>query len=200
MDRFTSYFEERLSFVIEHYGDKFDFKETYQLHLNYDESTAGKLVLHENKMQTPYDYMGQYFTNIPIRVEAIAEPGYVFVKWEEIDSRDAVLSFVGTEDQILTPVFLKESEILAAEDGLQWTVYPTLAADFLYVEAAYANPSKLKVEIVNSVGQIVFEENIEVYNYLEVHSFDIKDIAEGIYFLRLNTADEKSSVKFVVQR
>jgi len=200
VEQFVQFFEKRLAFVIEHYQNKLGFEETFELHLNYDENAGGKIVLHQNKMKTPYNYSGQYFKNIPLRIEAIAAPGYIFVKWKEINSSDAVLSFVGTEDQILTPIFVRESDILAPDADLEWAFYPSLATDFLYVEAAVANPVDATVKVVNAVGQIVYETSIKINNYPETTPVDISHIAEGVYFLRMSFGNEVRLEKFVVQR
>jgi len=197
---FKDFFEDRLSFVFENYRSEFGFEKTYKLTLNVDEYSNGKVVLHTNKMTAPYQYSGRYFSEIPLRVEAVADSSYVFVKWLELENSNAQLSFVGMQDQILTPIFVKESDFLGEDSPLKLVIFPTLADNLLYFETVYAINTTAQVEIISAIGQTVFTKQILVQHYPEKRTIDLHSLANGIYFLRIKSQDSYQTQKFVIQR
>ena len=85
ISRFKQFFAERFDHTLDHYRIIFGNDDRFTLQINVRDSSQRKVVLHENKMEVAPDYSGQYFSDIPMRVEAVPEPGFVFVKWLEID-------------------------------------------------------------------------------------------------------------------
>lgn len=96
-DFIMDYFNE-----IEPLAENIDVMVTITLSLeNKDE---GYIVLNSI---TPHEYPwnGIYFNNIPIRLEAVAHPGYMFERWVETGSNDSVITVTPMGNQSFTAEF-----------------------------------------------------------------------------------------------
>ena len=92
--------------VLNHYENYFDYDGHFNLNINFDETTKGTVVFHTNEMKIPYQYSGEYFNDVPIRIKAIPKDGYYFLKWEETGVTNPVIDFTSNINAILTPIFL----------------------------------------------------------------------------------------------
>jgi len=198
--QYKDFFAERFTYIPKHYQERLDFEDTYDLEINYDDNSGGKVFFHENKMKVPYNYQGEYFKNRPIRIEAIANEGYVFVKWKEINKRNARLDFISAESQTLTPIFVKESDFLSSEADLQMEIYPNPAQDFLIISAANSTKTKAKYTLHNTIGQSIFSKEIQLENFPEEQRIDISKLTNGVYFLILETDLEKKIRKIAISK
>jgi hypothetical protein len=66
---------------------------------------GGKVKL--NSLLLSKDFEGNYFTNIPISIEANPDFGYVFIGWKELDSYDKRIDTILNDRLELTPIFVK---------------------------------------------------------------------------------------------
>ena len=72
-------------------------------------------------------------------------------------------------------------------------VYPNPASEELRIEASN---SLYSIELLNSIGQLVFTKD----NYRGRQNIDLRDYAEGIYILRLTTANgNRFDKKIIIQ-
>ena len=198
--KYKDFFTDRFSYIPEHYNERLQFEGTFDLEINYDEYSGGEVFFHENKMKIPYNYQGEYFRKRPLRIEAVANEGYVFVKWKETDNRNARLNFISEENQILTPIFVKETDFLPLEAGLQMEIYPNPAQNFIIIQTANSIKTKAKYTLHNAIGQFIFSNEIELENFPETHRIDISQLSNGVYFLELETNTEKKIQKIVINK
>ncbi|MGK0365564.1 MAG: hypothetical protein ACI85O_002630 [Saprospiraceae bacterium] len=194
------FFADRFSYIPEHYEERLQFEGTFSLEINHDESSGGKVFFHENKMEVPHNYRGEYFKKRPLRIEAVANEGYVFVKWQENGNRNARLDFISEASQTLTPIFVKETDFLSSESGLQMEIYPNPAQDFFIIEAANATKKNAKYILHNAIGQFIFSKEIELENFPEEHRIDTSLLSNGIYFLTFETDIEQQIQKIIINR
>ncbi len=200
LTQYKDFFKERFSFIPEHYKERLQFESTFELEINYDANSGGKVFLHDNKMKVPYNYQGEYFKNRPLKIEAIADEGYVFVKWKEIDNRNAHIYFISENSQILTPIFVKETDFLSLDADLQLEVYPNPAQDFIILETANSTKTKAKYTLHNAIGQFILSKEIELENFPEKHKVDISTLSNGVYFLGLETDTKKQIQKIIINK
>jgi hypothetical protein len=91
------------------------------------------------------------------------------------------------------------SSIKNTEDDYSLRVFPSPAIDEMTVLFnQQSQPNGLAVHIINSVGQIVMTETI-LPGALS-HSFTIRELPEGLYFLRAGSADRWVNKPFVISR
>ncbi|HHS96167.1 MAG TPA: hypothetical protein ENJ45_06210, partial [Phaeodactylibacter sp.] len=116
MDEFRSFFDDRPEHMRNFLQSKFNLNGTFNLHLNYNENSGGTLRINSNQMQTPYNYTGIYFKDIPIELFAIPNPGYEFVHWEETGETNPTIYFSSSSDATLTPIFQSVLNVYIGND------------------------------------------------------------------------------------
>lgn len=117
--------QQRSFYQRQHIRDHFDIESDIDVTLDVSNTEAGYIRINTINItpDTPgvpedtYPWTGIYFHNIPIEIEAIAEPGFVFSHWTgSINSDDAVLQLTPTGNIELTAHFIEqqapESEII----------------------------------------------------------------------------------------
>ena len=105
VDAFREFFEERPTYFRGFMDDYFNLDGTYELSVIYDVDTGGDVFVNRNAMDVPYDYVGTYFKGIPMRVSAVAKPGFTFSHWLETGETTSVIDFVSWTNTTLTPIF-----------------------------------------------------------------------------------------------
>jgi len=95
----------RAGFVRKNFMRQFAIKDTISFEIKMNINKAGKITLigytlPDNK------FKGQVFADIPIRIEAIPNEGYEFVKWKE-DDLERNCTLIPTKDKKLTAIFKK---------------------------------------------------------------------------------------------
>ncbi len=72
---------DRRKYVNQHYISKFDLGGTSELTSEVNNPSMGQIYI--NDMPVPYsNNKGEYFNNVPIRITAVPQPGYIFSHWE----------------------------------------------------------------------------------------------------------------------
>ncbi len=93
MDKLYEFARNRQGVMYNHLQSFFDLDSLYNLDLDIG-SGEGELRVNTITLNEPvfnelvYPWKGKYFRGIPIEVEAIAAPGYVFSHWEGISNQD----------------------------------------------------------------------------------------------------------------
>lgn len=80
---------------------------------------------------------------------------------------------------------------LSNNDG--WNVYPNPSTGALYIVNSTTVKEESQIQVLNSIGQIVFEETISS-NYKNI---DLSKLNSGVYFVKI-TSDKNTTVKRVV--
>ncbi len=105
ISNFKQFFVDRPDFFRGFIDSHFNLNGTYELTLNYNQNTGGTVVVNTNEMETPYNYTGLYFKDIPLQVKAIPKPNYEFLYWLETGETEPTINFFSTNDAVLTPIF-----------------------------------------------------------------------------------------------
>lgn len=76
----------------------------------------------------------------------------------------------------------------------QWIVYPNPSTGILnLINNSIATDSKLHIQVVNAIGQLVYEESTNANH----KTIDLTMLSNGVYFVKL-VSDKRSSVKRIV--
>jgi len=114
-DYVRAWFPLRPSYMKQHIRNYFGIGGMYTLTIPVTANTNGFVVLNENEYKAPLNYSGEYFDNIPMRIRAIANPGYRFSHWLETGSTDEVHTFTTTSSRTRTPVFVPAEALVINE-------------------------------------------------------------------------------------
>lgn len=106
---FKAFFVGRFNAMRNHMRFQFNLSQTYQLTFNHTENTPGKVYFHSNELEIPAQFKAEYFQDLPLKIKAVPNPGFVFLKWEETGETSPEIEFegTGTGNTTLTPVFVK---------------------------------------------------------------------------------------------
>jgi len=88
----------------------------YDLTITANDKAAGTVYI--QNIQVPYDSVGTYFDNIPLKLEAKAKPGFRFVQWEGQDLTDSSKSIINvnlTENSSIRAIFGPEADLVITE-------------------------------------------------------------------------------------
>lgn len=105
IDNYKTFYEMRPEYYRTFLNDALDMNGTFTLNVNFDENSGGTVNIHDNEMNLPFNYEGTYFKNIPIRFEAVANPGYEFSHWLETSITENVIYFTTGGNTTMTPIF-----------------------------------------------------------------------------------------------
>ncbi|MBU2649969.1 MAG: T9SS type A sorting domain-containing protein, partial [Bacteroidetes bacterium] len=79
-------------------------------------------------------------------------------------------------------------------------VYPNPNNGNFVVELNYPASGKADISIYNTVGTKILEENGISFTGMYIHSIDLKDQPEGLYFLQIVSGSEKFTKKIIVNK
>jgi hypothetical protein len=202
INRFKFFFVERFEHTLVHFGLQFNIWGHYKLQINVEDSQEGKVVLHDNKMEVAPDYLGKYFANVPMRIEAVPAAGYRFLKWKETESFDAILYFHSNQNQTLTPIFVKEENYfdpLEENANVNLHLFPNPASDDLNLIIGYGHSSTGYLTVTDVLGRIVHKEELTVERHPKRHIINLNNWQSGIYFFRIVVENEELMERVVVE-
>ncbi len=171
-------------------NDHFNLDGTYQLTLNYNEATNGRVVINSNEMETPYNFTNLYFKNIPVQVKAIAEEGYQFSHWLETGETSEVINFVAGDDSILTPIF---DELVGTEEPealISYQVFPNPTTGKVNLLASFDQTTELTIAVYDLLGKVIYTKRVNSISINE--QLDLSGQSAGIYLLNITT--EKGTI------
>lgn len=197
VEKLRNFATERPTYQKQHLIDFFNLDGTYQLTTNVDNVEQGfvkinTIEINNSTVGIDGDYStwsGDYFKGVPVKLSAIALPGYEFSHWiGDIESNEAELIVNGTEDINVTAVF-ERSLSTGDLDKVDFLVYPNPTADVLNI--ASASTSEIKFSISNMLGQQL-EAGIT-----KDQTLNVSHLAKGVYLIELNQDQKRVVKKFI---
>lgn len=195
VEDYKDFFRDRPGYMMGHMQSYFNNFDTYTLNFMYDEGTNGTVYVNSNDFEIPFNYSAEYFGNYPLKIKAVADPGYVFVQWKETGNPFPETDFIGNSSTTLTAVF--------AEEGTTWSylhVYPNpVTSDNIHVNfKGYNHGEKIDLRIFNILGEEI--ENYFLYGTNEAQNIDmpIQGWSSGIYILKLYGESLQQTAKLIV--
>ena len=108
VDKITEFTDNRIPYLTNHFKNYFGIEDTHTLTLDINNTDAGSIQLNSLSLSDS-SWQGEYFDNIPISIEAIANEGFVFSHWVGLEGEgNPLLSITMTTDMALQAVFIAE--------------------------------------------------------------------------------------------
>jgi hypothetical protein len=108
VDKITEFTDNRIPYLTDHFKNYFNIVDTHTLTLEINNSEAGSVQLNSLILDDS-SWQGEYFDNIPISIEAVANEGYVFSHWDGADGESNLqLSIAMIGDMTLQAIFVAE--------------------------------------------------------------------------------------------
>lgn len=190
---------ERPTYQKQHLLDFFNLEGTYQLSTHVENVEHGfvkvnTIEINNSTVGIDGDYStwsGDYFKGVPVQLQAVALPGYEFVRWiGDVESTEAELTVNGTEDLNITAVF-ERSLSTGDVNKVDFLIYPNPTSDVLNI--ASASKSEIKYTISNMLGQKV-ETGVS-----KDQTLNVSHLAKGVYLIEL-VQDNKRVVKKIIKK
>ncbi len=159
--------EHRPKHQMQHINDYFKLNGTYELKLNVSNQLMGHARVNSIEIsaettgvrQYPYPWKGKYFRGIPIELEAIPKPGYVFTHWEgDVNSTSAVVKLTPGADIEVMAHFKRTNEPVLLHYWLFDTSIPN-DTPLEWLDAFYGILSGGKLEYASCFEGYPFDEN-----------------------------------------
>ena len=120
VDVMYNFADQRPAYIWDHLKSFFNLEEKYNLTVNVSDATHGHVIVNTIALkketrgvnENPWPWQGNYFKKLPLRLEAVPEKGYEFVKWEGGSAvyHEAVITVNPESDQQFTAVFEKAAK------------------------------------------------------------------------------------------
>ena len=183
VENYRKFYTERETYIPTMLRQNLSLDQTYDLTFGYDEDTNGSIVLHQNSMELPFNYSGEYFANVPIKIKAIAKEGYLFSHWLETGDVNAEIDFSLSNNQTLTPIFKDDAvSTNPLELELKVSIFPNPTEDMINVTFEnFIEESTL--ELIDVYGKIL--DRIALTSPRT--SIKIEGYTTGLYFTKIKT-------------
>lgn len=89
-----------------HLRKHFEVGDDVVLTLDNSDGKAGYIELNSLTLKK-FTWNGKYFTNVPVKLRAVARPGYKFVRWENTDSKETISTSAGIALSMVTDASIK---------------------------------------------------------------------------------------------
>ncbi len=196
IDRLKTYATERPAYQKQHLLDYFNLDGTYQLTTNLKELNQGFVKVNTieiNNTTVGIDenyqtWSGEYFQGIPVKLQAIALPGYKFSHWEgDYNSTEQELTINPTNNTNIVAVFEKTLGV-GDVDKVDFMVAPNPTTDFVKI---ITQKEIHHYKIYTQTGVLVKQGK------LENKTIDFQELPNGIYLLTLDVNNQKITKKII---
>lgn len=157
--------------------------------LDVDPPGAGRIQI---STITPalYPWQGVYFNSVPIKIEAMANDGYVFSHWDDNNVISDVLNPVINNQLSAGPLTFRahfeqlQTNAGEADVSEDFRVFPSLVDDELKVlKGSNANESNLRFEITDMNGRVVSSGTLNAHGFLT--EIDAQQLRPSLYVLTI---------------
>jgi hypothetical protein len=189
---------------IGHFTSQFALSGTYTLIMRRRYPDQGTIFTHgveAARADSPY----VFFKNVPLRISAVPQPGFRFVRWTGVVSSAAsettiVLNTSGTLSAIFEPASVNVVEANGSETGYRlFDNYPNPFNPSTTIGFRLPLDSDVSLSVFNTLGQrvaLLVEGRVEAGYHRVV--FDASHLASGLYVYRLQAGGFLSTKRMVL--
>ncbi len=193
----------RSSQVRQHIRSNFDLPNQVNLTLNVHPEGAGKI--HISTIEpSEYPWQGIYFNGVPIKIEAKANPGYIFANWGNNPLIENILNAVyldtlDTYNTSLDAYF--DIYDLGLEENISlpvyFSLYPNPASNSVTIINKMVNlNAELSYEILDLTGRVLLNGKLNDNGYET--PIDLLNLPRSVFVIRFkNQVERLGELKFV---
>ena len=188
---------ERPTYQTQHLIDFFNLEGTYELTTNVANVEEGfvkvnTIEINNSTVGIDGDYStwsGDYFKGVPVKLQAIALPGYTFSHWTgDVDSTESEITINPEENTNVIAVFQRDLSI-GDVNKVDFLVYPNPTSDVLNIGSA--SKSEITYTISTILGQNV-ESGIN-----KDQKLNVSHLNKGVYLIELKQDNKRVVKKFI---
>ncbi|NVO20931.1 MAG: CotH kinase family protein [Bacteroidetes bacterium] len=196
-----SQFRKRTSQVRNHIQSNFTLPNQVDVILDVDPPGAGKIHI-STIAPDSYPWEGVYFNGLPVKIEAIPNPGFAFLNWGPNslikDTLNPVFNdTLTTENTTFTAHFADFTSVKTYEAASGYSLYPNPASSNLFL-VNHSNNAKTKLlyQVIDLNGRIV--QSGRIINSKPESAIDIHSLPASLYLLRIvDGAGTSAQLRFI---
>ena len=197
VDKLKNFANQRPSIQKQHITEFFNLEGTYELTTNVANVEEGfvkvnTIEINNSTVGIDGDYStwsGDYFKGVPVKLQAIALPGYTFSHWTgDVDSTESEITINPEENTNVIAVFQRDLSI-GDVNKVDFLVYPNPTSDVLNI--ASASKSEINYTISTILGQNV-ESGIN-----KDQKLNVSHLNKGVYLIELKQDNKRVVKKFI---
>ena len=158
-----------------------------QVDVTLDVLPAGSGQIHISTVQpTEYPWTGVYFDGVPVKIEAIANPGYEFAYWDNSSLINDILDSVWEGNISLNTAqftaHFQSNVNVNEEEETVFKIYPSPAQDYIQV-VAEAQFRGLSYSIFDIQGKLIHSGNMQNQGSTRI---DVSQFSTGMYAIQIS--------------
>lgn len=96
-------------------------------------------------------------------------------------------------------ISLGASTLFNEQNTIDFSVYPNPSNDFIQVDLKTVEQSLEQIQLMDLTGKVVFSQNLQTDNQVEILKIPLSNLHKGLYVLNLNSPHHSHSTKIIVQ-
>lgn len=178
--------------VRNHIQSEFNLPQQVDVSLDVFPANAGNITISTVTPET-YPWSGIYFDGVPIKIEAVALPGYQFSHWESngliADTLNSVFLDTLTLDSIEFKAYFISTLGVNEPETSKFLVYPNPCSELLTVEAKDNIGKTFQIRVFDVMGR-EYSTDIKQTG-ISSFSINVSNLTKGFYFLKCQINDGK---------
>jgi hypothetical protein len=213
VQQLRDFITDRCTAIVPSWDDCYSLTGPYDITLKTEPAGAGTIQFNSLNLNQ-FPWTGTYFGNVNTNLTATANPNYTFNHWESINGN--VLS-TNVTDLHVTSDFSTSDTIIAVftdnsigihEQGnpFNFNVYPTQTGDAVTIEYTLTKPENLSLQLYDVSGQLLHDiaKSEKAIPQAGINTVNLNlaglGLAQGVYFIRLQTNESRAAGKVVFMR
>ena len=198
----------RPAYQFQHNFQYFGLSDTVHVTLNVSDPSQGKIRINTIEVdeylpgvnQNIYPWMGTYYKDVPVKLYAMAYPGYKFVRWEgDINSTDQVITLGNAADGQVTAVFETDSPFTPNSGNVN--LYPNPATGSVNIDFTDDNNGDIYIFVFDRLGKEIYDGAINKSTQKITTQIDVSNFHKGLYILHVKSSIGKLyKKKFTVEK
>jgi hypothetical protein len=208
LDILKNFAAKRPGFQYQHNLQYFGLSDTVHVTLNVSDALQGKIRINYIEVdeylpgvnQNVYPWMGTYYKNVPVKLYAMAYPGYKFVKWEgDINSTDQVVTLDNSADAQVTAVFEADSPFIPNSGNVN--LYPNPAKGSVNIDFTDDNNGDIYIFVFDQLGREIYYGAVNKLSKTITAQIDVSNFHKGLHILHVKSSTGKLyKKKFSVEK
>ena len=190
---FRNQLTQRNAVVRDDIKNNFNLPQQVNLTLEVYPYGSGKIHISTITPET-YPWTGIYFDGVPVKIEAIPNPGYHFLHWRNNSLLSDTMNIVFFDTLSAGTINFKayfEDNLTSVQQvqpvALNFSLFPNPASNTIYLVNNSGNYLIAKYQIIDLNGRIISEEKISTLS--SQTGIDVKSLPASAYIIRIITAN-----------
>lgn len=203
--------------VNQHFKDKFGLQDLYTVSVSVNDTSMGFVRVHYldikngnvgvGDFQYPATWTGSYFAPTPLKITAIAKPGYSFSGWENHETGDSTLVLTEATAPIYAH-FVKKGDVAIDKENekqsLKTQLFPNYPNPFnpsTKIRFQISKTESVKISIYDTMGRLLFTQFEGVLGSgIHELNLEMSSFPSGVYFYQLKTGTQSFNRKMILMK